>query len=60
MLEAIGTGVTQAIAFAGDVVQALTGAEGALQPLLGVVGLAVGIGIIGWGIATIKNLVWGM
>lgn len=60
MLEAIGTGVTQAITFAGNVVTAVVGESGALNGLLPAIGLAIGIGVIGWGIATIKNLVWGM
>lgn len=59
MLETIGDGVTNVISWVGEVVTALFGASGAMSALLPIVGVAVGIGIIGFGIRTIKNVVWG-
>ena len=61
MLEAIGTGVTKAIAFCGEVLSAIVTTEtGALNAVLPVIGVAIGIAVVGWGIKTIKSLVWGM
>lgn len=59
MIEAIGSGVTAVIGYAGEVITALVGEAGALAPLLPVVGLAIGIGLVGWGIRTIKSITWG-
>lgn len=59
MMTSIGSGVTAVIGYAGDVVTALCGESGALAPLLPVVGMAVGIGLVGWGIRTVKSLTWG-
>lgn len=60
MLEAIGTGLTQFITYAGQVVTAVTGAEGALAPLLPVIGLGIGASVILFGVKLIRSLVWGM
>lgn len=59
MLEAIGTGVTQVIDWGGDVLSAIVGESGSMAAVLPVVGIAIGMGIVGWGISTIKSLVWG-
>lgn len=59
MMNAIGTGVTNVIGFAGDVVTAIVSDGGALSALLPVIGMAVGIGLVGWGIRTVKSLTWG-
>lgn len=59
MMSAIGSGITAVIGYAGEVISALTGAEGAFADLLPVVGMAVGIGLVGWGIRTVKSLTWG-
>lgn len=58
MLEAIGTGVTSAIEFGGEVLTSIM--TGSMSAVLPVVGLAIGLGIVGWGIKTVKSLVWGM
>lgn len=57
MLEAIGTGVTSVIGWGGNVLTAIT--TGSMSAVLPVVGVTVGLGIVGWGIKTIKSLVWG-
>lgn len=59
MIEAITSGVTVAITAAGKVVTALLGETGELKDLLPVIGMAVGIGLTGWGIRTVKSLTWG-
>lgn len=58
-IEAIGQGVGSVIGFAGEVVDALITSSGALSGLLPVIGMAVGIGLVGWGIRTVKSLTWG-
>ena len=59
MMNAIGQGVTSVIGFAGEVVTAIADSGGDLAPLLPVIGMAVGIGLVGWGIRTVKSLTWG-
>lgn len=59
MLQAIGEGVTQVISMGGEVVTALLGESGAFKDLLPVIGMGIGMGIVGWGVRTIKNLTWG-
>lgn len=59
MLDSIATGVTSVIGYAGNVVTAIVGESGALNDLLPVVGMAIGIGLVGWGINTIKSITWG-
>lgn len=60
MLEAITQGVTHGITIVGEVVTAIVGASGAMSALLPVIGLSIGFGAIGFGIAKIKSLVWGL
>lgn len=57
MLEQIGAGVTEAIGFCGEVLTAIT--TGSMSAVLPVIGLSIGMGVIGFGIAKIKSLVWG-
>lgn len=57
MLEAIGTGVTSVITWGGNVLTAIT--SGSMAAVLPVIGVTIGLGIVGWGIKTIKSLVWG-
>lgn len=57
-VTAIGDGVTAVIDWGGEVLTSIT--SGGMAAVLPVVGIAIGIGIVGWGIATIKSLVWGM
>lgn len=59
MLEQIASGVTQVISFGGEVVTALLGDNGAFAALLPVIGMSIGMGVVGWGIRTIKSLTWG-
>lgn len=59
MVETITAGVTAVIGWAGQVVASIFGSEGALADLLPIIGVSVGIGIVGFGIRTIKNVVWG-
>lgn len=58
-MNAIGEGVTNVISFAGDVVTALVGENGDLVALLPVIGLSIGLGLVGWGIRTVKSITWG-
>lgn len=61
MLAAITTGVTSAIGYVGEVLTAIVTTEtGKLNAVLPVIGVAIGIAVVGWGIRTIKSLVWGM
>ena len=57
MMTAIGDGITAVIGYAGQVVTALT--TGSMKDLLPVIGMAVGIGLVGWGIRVVKSLTWG-
>lgn len=59
LMGAIGDGVTAVISYAGDVATALFTESGELASLLCVIGLSVGLGIVGWGIRTVKSLTWG-
>lgn len=59
LVNAIGTGLTSVIGYAGSVVDALVGAEGALNALLPVIGVTIAFGVVGWGIRTVKSLTWG-
>lgn len=59
MLQAITTGVTTVIEAAGTVVTAIVGEGGAMKDLLPVIGMAIGLGLVGWAIRTIKSLTWG-
>lgn len=55
----ITDGVTGVIGFAGKVVSALVFPDGALFGLLPVVGMAVGLAIVVWGIRKFKSCTWG-
>lgn len=58
MLDAIGTGVTSAVEFCGTVLTSIT--TGDMAVVLPVIGLSIGMGVVGFAIAKIKSLVWGM
>ena len=60
MLDAIGTGVSSAVQFCGTVLGAITHESGQLRYILPVIGLSIGMGVVGFAIAKIKSLVWGM
>lgn len=60
MITVIGDGVTAVIGWIGQVVSAIFDTtDGSMSALLPIIGVAVGIGIVGFGIRTIKNVVWG-
>lgn len=59
MMNAISTGVTAVIGYAGEVITAIVSDTGKMSAILPVIGLAVGIGLVGWGIRTVKSLTWG-
>lgn len=59
MIAAITTGVTTAIGFVGDVVDAIFGTSGELAAVLPAVGLAIGVSLVGWGIGKVKSLIKG-
>lgn len=59
MIEAITSGVTTVITAAGTVVSAIVSDTGAMKDLLPVIGMAIGLGLVGWAIRTIKSLTWG-
>lgn len=58
MLDAIGLGVTSAVGFCGEVLTSIT--TGDMAVVLPVIGLSIGMGVVGFAIAKIKSLVWGM
>ncbi len=57
MVETIGTGVTQVITWCGNVLNAIFGASGSWAAVLPIIGISVGMTVVGFGIATIKNLI---
>lgn len=59
MISAITSGVTTVVSCAGTVISAIVDADGAMASLLPVIGMAVGLGLVGWAIRTIKSLTWG-
>jgi len=59
MLKAIEDGVVAVIGYGGDVVSALLSETGEFAALLPIIGMAIGMGVVGWGIRTIKSLTWG-
>lgn len=58
-LTAVGTGVTSAITYLGNLVSAFTSQSGVLVPIVSLIGLSVGMGVIGWGIRKVKSLIHG-
>lgn len=58
MLDAISSGVSSALGWGGSILGAIT--IGPMKAVLPVIGAVIGLGIVGWGIKTIKSLVWGM
>lgn len=59
MIAAVTAGVTAAIGYLGDVVDAIFGASGELAAVLPAIGLAIGVSLIGWGIGKVKSLIKG-
>lgn len=59
MVEAIVTGVTTVVTAGGTVLDAIVKTDGAMSGLLPVIGMAIGMGVVGWAVSTIKSLTWG-
>lgn len=59
MLAAVTSGVTQIITYVGEVIDAIAGTSGAWSSVLPLVGLAVGMFVISFGIGTVKKLIKG-
>lgn len=59
MIAAVTSGVTAAIGYLGDVVDAIFGTSGELAAVLPAIGLAIGVSLIGWGIGKVKSLIKG-
>lgn len=59
MLEAVTSGLTVVIGWVGSVVTALTGADGALAPLLPLLAIGVAVSALMLGIKAIRSFIWG-
>lgn len=59
MIEAIGSAITSVIGWTGEVVTALTSAEGALNELLPLFAIGVAVSAVMLGVKVIKGFVWG-
>lgn len=59
MLEAVATGVTSAITYIGNVISAITTTSGAFAPVLPLIGLAIGMFVVSFGIGVVKSLIKG-
>lgn len=59
MLAAVATGVTSAITYIGEVISAIADANGAFGAVLPLVGLAVGMFVVSFGIGIVKSLIKG-
>ena len=59
MLEAVTTALGTVIEWVGTVVTALTGADGALSPLLPLLAIGVAISALMLGVKAIKSFAWG-
>lgn len=59
MYTNFGNGLTSVIGWFGDVVEALTAADGALAPLFIFISVAVGVSLLGLGLNWVRKMVWG-
>lgn len=59
LLTDVGTTLTQVITWFGQMVDALTGTEGALNPLFPLLALGIGISICFAGVKMIRSFIWG-
>lgn len=59
MITAVTDALGTVISWAGSVVSALTGAEGALKELLPLVAIGVAVSAFFMGIKAIRGVVWG-
>jgi hypothetical protein len=54
-----GNGLTAVIGWFGDVISALTATDGALVPLFTFISVAVGVSLLGLGLAWVRKMIWG-
>lgn len=59
MLAAVAAGVTNAITYIGEVISAIADSNGAFAAVLPLIGLAVGMFVVSFGIGTVKRLIKG-
>ena len=59
MVEAVGNGLTSIIGWFGDVIKALTGADGALAPLLPLFAIGISISVVMIVVKLIRSVSWG-
>lgn len=59
MVATITTGVTNVITWMGQVVSAIFGTDGALADLLPIIGIAVAISLLAFGVKIIRRIMWG-
>lgn len=59
MLEAVTSGITTVIGWIGTVLDALVGAEGALNDLLPLFGIGIAISAILLGVKVVRSFIWG-
>ena len=59
MLAAVTSGLTTVIGWVGTVINAITGADGALAPLLPLFAIGIAISVVFLGIKAIRSIVWG-
>lgn len=59
MLEKVGTALSAVIGWVGDVVTALTTADGALYALLDLLVVGVAVSALMLGVKAIRSFIWG-
>lgn len=59
MITAVGNALTQVVTWVGTVVSAIVGESGALNSLLPLFAIGIGISVLLFGIKAIKSIVWG-
>lgn len=59
MVEAVTTALSQIITWVGSVVTAIVGSSGALNSLLPLFAIGIGISVLLFGIKAIRSIVWG-
>lgn len=59
MLDAVSSALTQIITWVGTVVTAIVGETGALNSLLPLFAIGIGISVLLFGIKAIRSIVWG-
>lgn len=59
LVSAAGTGLTTALGWVGEVLTALTAEAGQLAPLLGLLGIGIGVTAMMLGIRVVRGFTWG-